>query len=172
VVGRRVLQLLEVVLVRPVVDVDLGLEISPAPAALLPGAAVSLRVVVAAQREAPMVAVTAVPRVREQDVRLLVVADPLPATPRRGQLRRLAAQATPRPRRRRPPQPRLPAARPPPSVPLTCQRSPSGLTLFPPSDGSGSLRPARCCREEPIPSRRVSQRRGGRGSLPDRARAC
>src|SRR5437867_10776590 len=64
-VGRRVLELLEVVLVRPVVDVDLGLEISPAPAALLPGAAVSLRVVVAAQREAPMVAVTAVPRVRE-----------------------------------------------------------------------------------------------------------
>src|SRR5262245_45819146 len=73
-----VLQLDEVVFVRAEVDIDLGRKIIATPPTVTPIAAVALDRVVTAEREAPMVARTAVSGIGEQDVRGLVVAYPLP----------------------------------------------------------------------------------------------
>jgi hypothetical protein len=73
----RVLQLLEVIFVRPVVHVEFGFEFLAAGRASLPGARVLLGMVISAEREAPMVPVTAVPGIREENVLVLVVTDPV-----------------------------------------------------------------------------------------------
>jgi hypothetical protein len=98
---------------------------------------VSLRVVVAAQREAPMVTVAAVPRVREEHVRVLVVADPLPAARGGRELGPLATETAPRPGN---PRSDLPSAGSSCFVPFTRQRPRLRPTACPPSGGSGRHR--------------------------------
>lgn len=88
----RILKLLEVVLVRAVVDVHLGLDLLAAFGAILPAARMSLVVVETAERVAGMVPRAAVRRVGEHDVVLLVVADRATTAFGRGQPLRLSAQ--------------------------------------------------------------------------------
>jgi hypothetical protein len=72
-----VLQLLEVVLVRPKVHVEFGLELLAADRACLPGTRVLLGMVKPTERVAPMVPVAAVPGMSEENVPVLVVTDPV-----------------------------------------------------------------------------------------------
>ena len=168
-VGRRVLERLEVLLVRPIVDIDLRLEVVSAPGTVLPGATVSVRVVVAAQREAPMVAVAAVPRVGEEHVGVLVVADPLPAAWGGRELGPLATETAPRPGDLRSD---LPSAGPSCLAPFTRQQPPLRPTAYPPSGGSGRRRRMRdtVTRDHLIPTRPPRWIRPGQGRRPGRLR--
>lgn len=91
-VGRWVGQLAEVVFVSAVGYVIFGIESGPAFRALRPIAGVPFGVVEAAQRVAPVVAGTTVPRVGEHLVVGFVVTDPLAAAFRSGKFRGLAAK--------------------------------------------------------------------------------
>ena len=95
-VGRGIRQLLEVVFVRPEVDVHLGVDVCSARWALLPRPRMPFGGVVAAQRVSAMIARTTGVSVREQHVLVFVIADPLIAALGLGQPRRLAAEAASR----------------------------------------------------------------------------
>jgi hypothetical protein len=75
-------QFLEVVLVRPIVNIQFGLERLSALRTFLPLPLVSLVVMIAAQGITAVVPMATVPGIREQDVLVLVIANPLPATSR------------------------------------------------------------------------------------------
>ena len=78
----RVGELLEVVFVRAVPNVYLGLEILETFFALLPASRMLLDVMRTAQRIAAVIAVAGITRVRKEDVICFVVADPIAATRR------------------------------------------------------------------------------------------
>jgi hypothetical protein len=91
-----VLQRLEIVLIRPEIHVHLCLEAFPAQRAVFPVPRMIFVVMIAAERIMTVVPVTAVSRIREQDVLILIVTDPVVTTFRFRQLPCLAAQAAPR----------------------------------------------------------------------------
>jgi hypothetical protein len=91
---RRVLQFHEVILVSSVPDVHFGLKSFSAFSTLPPIAAVAFHVMVTAEGVAPVVSMATVCRVRENDVLILIVANPLATALCSGQLVFLAAQPT------------------------------------------------------------------------------
>ena len=92
----RIHQLLEVVFVRAVPDVHFRFKILPAFRTVLPLSGVTFGVVMGAERVVAVVAVTTVPAIGEQHVFVLVVANPLAAALRVGELAPLAAQTATR----------------------------------------------------------------------------
>ena len=80
----RVREGLEVVIVRPIVDVHLGVERVATLPAGLPGAVVAFGGVMAAEREAAMIASAAVVGKGEEHVGVLIVANPSPTAVRAG----------------------------------------------------------------------------------------
>ncbi len=93
---RRILKLLEIVLVCPVVDIHLCFGTVSAFWTIFPVTRVSFRVVEPAQCESPVIPAATVASVRKQDVVVLVVADPVPAALGLGQFPLLATKPTPR----------------------------------------------------------------------------
>lgn len=91
-VWRWIGHLLEVVLVGPVPNDHLGLEIRPAYLAGLPVTLVTLIEVMAAEGISAMVAAATYPGVREGNILMLIVADPVPAAFGPGQILCLAAE--------------------------------------------------------------------------------
>jgi hypothetical protein len=87
-------QLLEIVFVRPIVDVHLCLDILSAAKTILPVAGVAFRMVIAAQSKATMIAIAAIPSIRKQDVLAFIVTNPLAAAIRFRQVGGLATQPT------------------------------------------------------------------------------
>jgi len=78
-VGRRIWQLREVVVVRPVIDIEFRFKSLTAGRAILPGAGMALGVVKTAQGVSTVVPGATVACVREQDVVGFVIANPLAA---------------------------------------------------------------------------------------------
>ena len=93
----RILQFLEVVLVRSIRDIHLHLNVFSTLWTLFPMARVFFGMVVAAQGEPPVIPVATVPSIREQHVLIFVVADPVAATLCLGQFPFLTTKPTPRP---------------------------------------------------------------------------
>ena len=93
---RRIRQLLKVVFVGAEPHVPLGLKVRPAVRAVLPSSGVAFVMVMGAPGVAPVVAVATVPGIGEEDVFVLVVANPLAAAFRAGEPARLAAQSATR----------------------------------------------------------------------------
>jgi hypothetical protein len=93
---RRIRQPLKIVFVRPVVDVDLRLELMAADVALRPPTSVAGTMVVRAERVPLVVARAAVACVTEELVVLPVITDPLLAALGTSEALGLAAQAAPR----------------------------------------------------------------------------
>ena len=92
--GRRILQRFEVVFVRSVVDVRLGLELAATVFAILPAPCVALIPVETAERK-PLMILKAAARSVGTTVAYLITADPLATTLGPRELPRLAAEATP-----------------------------------------------------------------------------
>ena len=92
----RVLQFLEIVLVGAVPDVHLGFEGFAAFVAVFPVACMSFIVMGPAEGIAIVVSVAAVPRVRERDILVMIVAYPVPAAIGLSDLSDFATQATAR----------------------------------------------------------------------------
>jgi len=92
----RILQFLEIVLVGAVPDVHLGFERFTAFFAIFPLACMSLIVMGPAEGIAVVVSVAAVPRVRERDILVMIVAYPVPAAIGLSDLSDFATQATAR----------------------------------------------------------------------------
>ena len=92
----RVFQLLEIELVRAVPDVHFGFEGFAAFVAVFPMACMSFIVMGPAEGIAIVVSVAAVPRVRERDILVMIVAYPVPAAIGLSDLSDFAAQATAR----------------------------------------------------------------------------
>lgn len=93
-IGRWVLELLEVVCIGPVPDVHLCFcDLVSASRTLSPAAGVFFGVVEPTERVAAMVPGATIGRIREQHVFVFVIADPLSAALGLGQLARLAAEA-------------------------------------------------------------------------------
>ena len=92
----RVFQFLEVVLVGAVPDVHLGFKGFAAFVAVFPGACMSFIVMGPAEGIAIVVSVAAVPRVRERDILVMIVAYPVPAAIGLSDLSDFATQATAR----------------------------------------------------------------------------
>lgn len=85
---RRVFQLLEIERVRRVPGVHLGLELRSAPRAARPITGVLFMVMKGAESLAIVVSVAAIPSVRENDVFVFIVADPVVAAFRADELLR------------------------------------------------------------------------------------
>ena len=90
----RILQSLEIVLVRAIPYVHLGFEGLSAFLTFFPLSRVSLRMMEPAQRVAVVVPVTAVLGIGEQDVLVVVVADPVSTTIGFGEFLGFAAKST------------------------------------------------------------------------------
>ena len=90
----RVFQLLEVVFIRPVIDIDFCFEVIPAFLAGLPITGMSFVEMVTAKGVAIVVAGTAVSRKGKHDIVVFVIADPVAAAFRFGQVFGLTAQPT------------------------------------------------------------------------------
>lgn len=90
---RGILEHLEVIFVRAIPNVEFRLERFAADLAVLPVPLVPVLIVKRANRVAVVVACATVPRVGEQDVFVMVVADPIAAATGPHQILRLAAQA-------------------------------------------------------------------------------
>jgi len=92
----RILKFLEIVLVRPVVDGHLCFGVFSALWTIFPVTRVSFRMVVPAQCESSVIPVATAASVGEQDVIVLIVADPVATALGLGQFAFLATKATPR----------------------------------------------------------------------------
>lgn len=88
-----VLQRLEVILVRAIPDIHLRRNGAEALFAILPMTLVAVMPVKRAERVAVVISRATVPRVREQDVFVMVIANPVSATTGLHQILRLAAKA-------------------------------------------------------------------------------
>jgi hypothetical protein len=86
----------KIVLIGSIPHIHLGFEGVAAFLTILPVSSVPFVVVVGTERISTVVSVAAITRVRKQDVLVLVIADPVPATVGLDQLYGLAAQPTTR----------------------------------------------------------------------------
>ena len=93
-ISRRIGQLVKIILVGAVPDVIFRHEAVPAFSALLPIAIMFFPVMMRAQRVMIMVSMTAVARVREHNVLVLVIADPILTAICLRQVSRLSAKTT------------------------------------------------------------------------------
>ena len=91
-----IFQLLEVILVSGVVTVHLERPDLPALRAILPPAFMALLMMSAADGVHRVIAKTTIARIRERHVLVRVIANPIPATRRAGELLPLAAKSAPR----------------------------------------------------------------------------
>ncbi len=89
----RVFQLFEVVFIRPIIDVHLSLDTFATLLAGFPIPRVFFFVMMTADRVPAVVAMAAISGIREQLVFMLVIANPLPAAFRPGQVFCIAAQS-------------------------------------------------------------------------------
>jgi hypothetical protein len=92
----RILQFLEIILVGAVPDVHLGFEGFAAFVAVFPEACMSFIVMVPAEGIAIVVSVATVPGVRERDILVMIVANPVPAAISLSDLSDFATHATAR----------------------------------------------------------------------------
>jgi hypothetical protein len=93
----RVLQLLKIVFIRTIIHIHLGLvEIVLTDRTVFPAARMIFDIVVATQRITSMISAAAIPSIREQNILILVITDPLITAFCPRQVARFSAQATSR----------------------------------------------------------------------------